>query len=251
MAECVLSVRDACYRYDHTEVLRNLTLDVARQEFLCVLGPSGCGKSTLLKLLAGALQPTSGQIEVRGLCRTVYQQDGLFPWLTVRQNVCCSVERLPKKEQQEKIAYWIDLVGLSGFEDHYPHELSGGMRQRGQLARVLAGEADVLLMDEPFSGLDYQTRHRMRVELRNALEHRPSTVIFVTHDVEEAIALGDRVVLLTGRPTGIQKIFDVPAPRQPAGTSRLAGEMVTEIIQLLGIYNAPEQAAPRRERESA
>ena len=198
------------------EVLRELSLGIKRGEFVAVVGPSGCGKTTLLNLLSGYDQPSSGAIMREGRVRMVYQQDGLFPWLTVAENIALGLRQIKSEaERAKQIAEMVRLIRLEGFEQHYPHQLSGGMRQRVELARALAGEADILLLDEPFSALDYLTRLRMRQELARILHERPRTVALVTHDIEEAAQLADRVIVLSERPAQIRSEFwiDVPRPR--------------------------------------
>jgi len=158
--------------------------------------------------------PVSGKVERDGIIRTVYQYDGLFPWLTVSENILMGLrdeQDIARREQE--LAALLDLIHLQGFEKHYPHQLSGGMKQRVELARVLAGDSDILLMDEPFSALDYQTRLRMRAELVRLLEKRPRTVVFVTHDIEEAAQLADRVLVLSNRPATICREFKIGAPK--------------------------------------
>ena len=187
------------------DVLQNVSLTIREGEFVAVVGPSGCGKTTLLNILSGFDQPTSGRIERSGAQRMVYQHDGLFPWSTAAQNIEMGLrdvaDPVARARQRDDM---LTLIGLSGFADHYPHQLSGGMRQRVELARALAGKSDVLLMDEPFSALDYITRLRMRHELARLLHERPRTVVLVTHDIEEAAQLADRVIVLSGRPGRIR-----------------------------------------------
>jgi NitT/TauT family transport system ATP-binding protein len=198
--------------------LENISLEVRPQEFLALLGPSGCGKSTLLYLMGGFIPIETGRIIVdekpvtkpgpdRGI---VFQHFALFPWKTVRDNVLYGLEkaRLPRAEREQKAKHFIDLVGLSGFEDSYPSQLSGGMKQRTALARTLAIDPDILLMDEPFGALDAQTRHLMQMELLNIWQSRPKTVIFVTHDVQEAVYLADRIAVMSARPGRIKTVVE-------------------------------------------
>jgi ABC-type nitrate/sulfonate/bicarbonate transport system ATPase subunit len=201
----MLRVRSVSRSFGKVEVLRDMSLDILKGEFVAVVGPSGCGKTTLLNLLSGYDAPSDGKIERLGSVRMIYQKDGLFPWRTVSQNIDMGLKHVNKasdRERQRKEL--VSLIGLDGFESHYPHQLSGGMRQRVELARALAGETDLLLMDEPFSALDYLTRLRMRDELARMLRERPRTVVLVTHDIEEAVQLADRVVVLSGRPAQIR-----------------------------------------------
>jgi NitT/TauT family transport system ATP-binding protein len=233
-----LVVDQVSHRYGEVAVLENLTLEVKAGEVVMLVGPSGCGKTTLLNLLSGHLAPVSGTITRAGTARTVYQQDGLFPWLTVWENVGLGLRSVPDQTQRDgEIAELLELVNLTGFKDHYPHQLSGGMRQRAELARVLAGESDILLMDEPFSALDYQARLTMRRELARVLQKRPRTVVFVTHDIEEAAQLADRVLVLSKRPATICQELPINLAR-PRG---LADDEVVEamrmILQALGLNN--------------
>ena len=206
--------------------LDDINLKVSPGEFVCVVGPSGCGKSTLLHLIAGLHAPTSGNVLVDdklvagpGTDRIlIFQELGLFPWLTVGANVefGMKMKGIPKAERREKIQYYLRLVHLSQFKDSYTHQLSGGMRQRVALARALATEPDVLLMDEPFAALDAQTRDLLHDELERIWAETGRTIIFVTHNVREAVRLGDRVVLFTFRPGRVKReiTIDRPRPRQ-------------------------------------
>jgi NitT/TauT family transport system ATP-binding protein len=208
---------------DALQALKDINLEVRPGEFLCVVGPSGCGKSTLLHLIAGLHRQTAGEIRVddreiqgTGTDRILIFQDlGLFPWLTVAQNVGFGMRMkgVPKAQREEKIREYLRLVHLSQFQDSYIHQLSGGMRQRVALARALAAEPDVLLMDEPFAALDAQTRDLLHDELERIWNETGRTVIFVTHNVREAVRLGDRVVLLTFRPGRIKREYPVELPR--------------------------------------
>ena len=191
--------------FGSVQVLRDFSLDIHRGEFVAIVGPSGCGKTTLLNLVSGFLDPVSGRVEREGRTRTVYQQDGLFPWLTAGENIALGLRGLPPGEERvRRLAEMIRLIGLQGFGGHYPHQLSGGMRQRVELARAVTGETDILLMDEPFSSLDYLTRLRLRREFSRMLAENPRTVLLVTHDIEEAAQLADRVVVLSDRPARIR-----------------------------------------------
>ena len=198
--------------------LDDISLDIRRREFIALLGPSGCGKSTLLYLIGGFLPIEKGRITVaqkpvvspgpdRGI---IFQHFALFPWKTVRSNVLYGLERmrLPRKERRQRAQSFIDLVGLGGFEDSYPAQLSGGMKQRAAIARTLAIDPEILLMDEPFGALDSQTRSLMQAELLNIWQRSPKTVIFVTHDVQEAVYLADRVAVMSARPGRIKAIVD-------------------------------------------
>jgi NitT/TauT family transport system ATP-binding protein len=203
--------------------LDRITLQVGSGEFLCIVGPSGCGKSTLLHIIAGLNRPSSGKILVDGSPVEgpgtdrilIFQELGLFPWLTVAQNVAFGLKMkgIAKAEREEKIHYYLRLVQLSKFADSYTHQLSGGMRQRVALARALATEPDVLLMDEPFAALDAQTRDMLHDELERIWAETGRTIIFVTHNVREAVRLGDRVALLTFRPGQVKQEFPISLPR--------------------------------------
>jgi NitT/TauT family transport system ATP-binding protein len=203
--------------YGETAVVSDLNLKVSKGEIVVLVGPSGCGKTTLLNLISGHIKPDSGTITLNGVTRTVYQSDGLFPWLTVEENIEMGLREISDvTKKQTELNELLELIHLSDFRNHYPHELSGGMRQRVELARVLAGHSDILLMDEPFSALDYQTRLRLRSELLRLLKKRPRTVVFVTHDIEEAAQLADRVLVLSKRPAHIshEHHIVVPQPRE-------------------------------------
>jgi NitT/TauT family transport system ATP-binding protein len=231
-----LSLNNVSHNYGEVHVLNNLSLTVQPGEFVVLVGPSGCGKTTLLNLLSGYLKPSSGSVEREGTIRTVYQQDGLFPWLTVNENIGMGLRLTNGKLPDEnEIRELIDLIHLQGFENHYPHQLSGGMRQRVELARVIAGHSDILLMDEPFSALDYQTRLRMRVELVRLLEKRPRTVVFVTHDIEEAVQLADRVLVLSNRPTSISKELHVKSAKPRNSTDDEVIEATKMILNEFGL----------------
>lgn len=204
-----------------------MTLTIEDAAFVCLLGPSGCGKSTLLYMLAGLLEPTSGRIEFKHtlgdghpLANLVFQDFGLFPWRTVQENVMLGLEirGVPRRKRMETAREYIEMVGLRGFEQNYPHQLSGGMKQRVGIARALANDPDVLLMDEPFGALDSQTRNTMQIELQRIISGKSKkTVVFVTHSIEEAILLADHVAVVTARPGRIREMIrvDLPRPRTP------------------------------------
>lgn len=208
-----------------TETLRDIQLRVASGEFLCLLGPSGCGKSTLLNLMAGLDRPDSGSLregeeEILGPSRhraLMFQEPALFPWLDVLDNVAFGLEvaGLSKKERRERASRYLDLVHLGGFQHCYVHELSGGMKQRVALARALCFDPKVLLMDEPFAALDAQTRDSLHEELQSIWKETGKTIVFVTHNVREALILGDRVILMSARPGRVIREFhfDLPRPR--------------------------------------
>jgi NitT/TauT family transport system ATP-binding protein len=204
-------------------VLAGIDFKVFEGELVAIVGPSGCGKTTFLNAVDGLVTLTGGEILVDGAPVTrpgpdralVFQNDSLFPWRTVLHNVTYGLElqgRLSKKEMNERALGLVDLVGLRGFAEHYPHELSGGMRQRVNIARALAIEPELLLLDEPFAALDAQTREFMQVELLNILARARTTALFITHQINEAIFLADRVVVFSARPARIKDIVDVDLP---------------------------------------
>jgi len=223
--------------------LDHINLQVRTGEFVCIVGPSGCGKSTLLMLIAGLHQQTSGQILIDGKPVQepgtdrimIFQEHGLFPWLTVGQNVefGMKMKGIAKAEREEKTRYYLRLVHLAKFKDSYIHQLSGGMRQRVAIARALATEPDVLLMDEPFAALDAQTRDLLHDELERIWNETGRTIIFVTHNVREAIRLGDRVVLMTFRPGRVKSEFPVELPRprhlEDPAVACAAGEILVQL----------------------
>jgi NitT/TauT family transport system ATP-binding protein len=205
-----------------TEALRDIHFDIGENEFVAVVGPSGCGKSTLLNIIAGLLSSTSGQIVFEGaptdsrpLTAVVFQDFALFPWRTVLKNIVYGLEErgLHKAEQLEIAKKYITMVGLQGFENKYPHQLSGGMKQRVSIARALANDPLLLLMDEPFSALDAQTRTLMQYELSRIWEETKKSFLYITHHIQEAVFLGDRVVVLSKRPGRILDIVQINLPR--------------------------------------
>lgn len=240
-----LTLDDAAIGRSGRPVLAGLDLDIAPGELLTVVGPSGCGKSTLLRTLAGLLPTLDGRAAQDGVPigrpgadrALVFQEDGLLPWRTVRRNVelPLAIRRVGRAERRARAADWLGRVGLTGREQELPHRLSGGQRQRVQLARALAGEPRALLMDEPFGALDAQTRAGMQQLLTEVLRSSRATVVFVTHDVDEAVFLGDRVALLGTGPGRAVRLLDVPHPRERAahgepGTVALR----REVLQSLG-----------------
>ncbi len=238
MKDKQLILDNVSFNYDELPVIQNLNIEVNADEFLVLVGPSGCGKTTLLNLLSGYLKPNSGKVETNGVIRTVYQQDGLFPWLTSSENIRMGLEGRDSNKIVSELKDLFELMHLQGFENSYPHELSGGMKQRVELARALAGDSDVLLMDEPFSALDYQTRLRMRHELIRLLNKHPRTVIFVTHDIEEAAQLADRVIVLSDRPATVFNELNINSQKPRALTDSSVIEAMTAILGSLNL-NTP------------
>ncbi|WP_104131621.1 ABC transporter ATP-binding protein [Cryobacterium sp. M91] len=203
-----------------TVALNDAALTIAPEEIVCVVGPSGCGKTSLLNLVAGFEMPTTGEIRVGGSRvrgpsqerAVVFQSDAVFPWLSVRDNIGFGLRAQGKSavERNERVARFIELVGLSEFANSYPKELSGGMRKRVDIARAYASNPDILLLDEPFGALDHFTKEVMWLALRQVAAAEPKTILFITHDIEEALFLGDRVVVMTPRPARVHSIIDVP-----------------------------------------
>jgi ABC-type nitrate/sulfonate/bicarbonate transport system ATPase subunit len=233
-----LELEKVSHSYGAVSVLNNLNLVVNPGEVVVLVGPSGCGKTTILNLLSGHIEPVSGSIQREGIIRTVYQHDGLFPWLTVSENISMGLRSIADATQRDQeLRELLTLIHMEDFEHHYPHQLSGGMRQRVELARVLAGDSDILLMDEPFSALDYQARLRMRRELVRLLEKRPRTVVFVTHDIEEAAQLADRVLVLSSRPATICHELTIETQKPRGLTDPAVIRAMEQIYKELGLNN--------------
>lgn len=242
-----LAIRDLSMTFrgdrDDVRVLDDLDLDVHEGEFVCILGPSGCGKSTLLNIVAGFLPPTAGTVridgeDVRGPDPRrifVFQERGVFPWLTVEGNIGFGLGRLSRQERERRIAHYVQLVGLNGFEMAYPHELSGGMKQRVEVARALAVDPDMLYLDEPFGALDSITRLVMRGELLRIWQAERKTILFVTHDIEESVQLADRVVILSARPARIRRIVEIDLPHPRDLSSRRYLELRDGIFEEIGL----------------
>jgi len=229
------------------EALSGVSFEVAPQEFLCLVGPSGCGKSTLLRLMAGLLQPTQGQVRLDGQPLTgprrqvgiVFQKANLMPWRSVRDNVVLPLELagVPRSEALRRADALIKLVGLAGFERARPRDLSGGMEQRVAIARALVHDPEILLLDEPFGALDAMTRERMSVELLRIWEASRKTVVMVTHSIQEAVFLADRVLVLSPRPGRIRATFDIPVPRPrdvAVQYTLLFGELAGQVRAAIG-----------------
>lgn len=229
------------------EALKDVSLDVAAGEFVVLLGPSGCGKSTLLRLVAGLDrdfrgsisqdgEPVAGTSLDRGI---VFQEPRLFPWATVTQNIALGLRNAPLSERakNDSIAAHISLVGLDGFAEAYPHQLSGGMAQRAAIARGLVNRPRLLLLDEPFGALDALTRARLQIELQRIWAHEKISMVLVTHDVDEAVLLGDRIIVLAPRPGRVARIFDVTVPRPRSRSSDDLVHTRNEILRTLGEGN--------------
>jgi NitT/TauT family transport system ATP-binding protein len=205
---------------DTVPVLERINLEVRRGEFVCIVGPSGCGKSTLLNIVAGFIPHSRGQVLVEGRPVAgpdarrifVFQENGIFPWLTVRDNITFGLSRSDAR-RDEILRHYVEMVGLNGFENAYPRELSGGMRQRVEIARALAANPDLIYMDEPFGALDFLTRLKMRNDLIRIWQEERKTILFVTHDIEEAVQLADRVIVMSRRPATVQEVVAVDLPR--------------------------------------
>jgi ABC-type nitrate/sulfonate/bicarbonate transport system ATPase subunit len=223
--------------------LEDINLDIADGEFICLVGPSGCGKSTLLNVMGGFLSPSSGSVTIDGEAVSgpdqrrilVFQERGVFPWLTVEGNIGFGLSKLSRAERERRIAHYVQLVRLQGFEHSYPSDLSGGMKQRLQVARALAVNPDILFLDEPFGALDSITRVIMRGELLRIWQTERRTIVFVTHDIDEAVQLADRVVVLSSRPARIQEVLniDIPHPRNISSPRYL--ELRDELLKQIGL----------------
>jgi NitT/TauT family transport system ATP-binding protein len=234
-------------------VLSGIDLDIAQGEFVCLIGESGCGKSTLLRMMAGLLTPTEGQVlhdgvPIRGINQAlgfVFQQDAVFPWLTVEKNVEYGPKSrgVPKAEREKLVAHWCAAVGLAGFRKAYPKELSGGMRKRVDLARAYANSPDVLLMDEPFAALDVQTKNVMQEAVLELWTRTRKTVVFVTHDLDEAVFLSDRVVVLSSRPGRVNAIVRNPLARPRTAETRVSDEFASAKRTLWNALQAARQAS--------
>jgi NitT/TauT family transport system ATP-binding protein len=227
-------------------VLEDINFDVQDGEFVCLVGPSGCGKSTLLNVMGGFLSPTSGSVTIDGEAVhgpdprriLVFQERGVFPWLTIEGNIGFGLSKLSDAERNQRIAHYVQMVRLQGFEQTYPSDLSGGMKQRLQVARALAVNPDILYLDEPFGALDSVTRFIMRGELLRIWQTERRTIIFVTHDIDEAVQLADRVVVLSSRPAKIQDILtiDIAHPRNLSSARYL--EHRDQLLKKIGLAYA-------------
>jgi NitT/TauT family transport system ATP-binding protein len=251
-----IEIQGLAMQFGELRVFENIDLEVGRRECVSIVGPSGCGKTTLLRNIDGLLRPAEGVVRINGAPVTappkgvavVFQMFGLFPWKTVYENVAYGLRMsgASKEQIREKVPYYVELVGLKGFEKAYPYQLSGGMQQRTGLARALAVEPEVLLMDEPFASIDAQTREILQFELLRIWESRPTSMVFVTHSIEEAVLMGDRVVVLHGRPSSVREVIDVGLPR-PRTRETLATPRFAEVRE--HVWSELMQEARQAERE--
>jgi NitT/TauT family transport system ATP-binding protein len=243
-------------QFGDLRVFENIDLAVGEREIVSIVGPSGCGKTTLLRCIDGLVAPSAGEIRIDGTTVTkpprgvavVFQQFGLFPWKTVYENVAYGLRLAGASKEQirESVPRHIELVGLEGFEKAYPYQLSGGMQQRTGLARALATEPHVLLMDEPFASIDAQTREILQFELLRIWERRPTSMVFVTHSIEEAVLMGDRVVVLRGRPSSVHEVIETGLPR-PRTREALSSPRFNEVRE--HVWSRLMHEAEQAERE--
>ncbi|MDQ7979384.1 ABC transporter ATP-binding protein [Paraburkholderia sp. SARCC-3016] len=255
--DVILDVRNLgkCFPTSHGEhvALDNISFQTHRREFVCVIGPSGCGKSTLIRILAGLERQTSGDVLLdgkpvdgpgadRGM---VFQGYTLFPWLTVKNNVMFGLKMngLGRTQAEREALQWLDLVGLAKFADVYPHQLSGGMKQRVAIARALANRPRILLMDEPFGALDAQTRAKMQAHLLDIWRNIDVTVLFITHDLDEAIFLADRILVLKANPGEVQELIEVPVPRPRDLAQSTSAEFIATRARLEALIHPPIAAS--------
>jgi NitT/TauT family transport system ATP-binding protein len=228
---------------EQIHVLERIDLTVREGEFVCIVGPSGCGKSTLLNIVGGFLVQSQGEAIVEGEPVDgpdprrvfVFQENGVFPWLTVEQNIGFGLSQKPPAEREDIVRHYTDMVGLTGFEKAYPRELSGGMRQRVEIARALAANPEIIYMDEPFGALDFITRIKMRSDLTRIWQAEKKTILFVTHDIEEAVQLADRVLVMSRRPATIQEDVQIDLPRPRDLDSRGYLEKRDHIFRAMGM----------------
>jgi NitT/TauT family transport system ATP-binding protein len=235
-------------------VLDDINLEIAPGEFFVIVGPSGCGKTTLLRILQGLVKPTEGRILVGGRRVEgpgtdrgfVFQQDALYPWRTVERNIVFGLELqgVAKRVARERASEMVELVGLKGFETYYPHELSGGMRQRVNLARAMAIEPQILLMDEPFAALDALTRETMQQELLRISAAAGTTIVFITHQLEEAVLLGDRVAVFSARPGRVREILSIEFPRPRDMSIRQTAPFQNHVGRISGLIGAHTSHEP-------
>ncbi len=257
--EVVMSIENlskvfASTKGEGTVALKNINFELRRREFVCVIGPSGCGKSTLIRILAGLDFPSGGRIlvngqAVQGPCSDrgmVFQGYTLFPWLTVKRNVMfgLTVGGMPYHQAEREALQWIDLVGLSKFAEHYPYQLSGGMKQRVAIARALANQPKVLLMDEPFGAVDAQTRARLQTYLLQIWKNINITILFITHDLDEAIYLADRILVLKAHPGEVSEVIEVPVPRPRNPEQFISPEFLATRRRLEELIHPPAAREP-------
>lgn len=252
--EVILEVKDLHKTFESSQgevtALKNINFKTHRREFVCVIGPSGCGKSTLIRILAGLETPSSGQVLLDGEPKSepgpdrgmVFQGYTLFPWLTIKKNVMfgLQMEGKSKTTAESEALQWIDLVGLTKFVDAYPHQLSGGMKQRVAIARALANQPRILLMDEPFGALDAQTRFKMQTNLIDIWKNIDITVLFITHDLDEAIYLADRILVLKAHPGEVQEVIEVSVPRPRTPDQFLSPEFLATKKRLEELIHPPK-----------
>ena len=241
------------YESHQQAVFENISLEIHRREFVCIIGPSGCGKSTLIRIVAGLEEATAGEMLLDGKPVSgpgpdrgmVFQGYTLFPWRTVKQNVMFGLEMQGKSsaEAEGTAREWLEMVGLSPFEEAYPHELSGGMKQRVAIARALANEPRILIMDEPFGALDALTRARMQAYLLQIWKKVDVTILFITHDLEEAVYLSDRILVLGGSPGGIREFIENPVPRPRTPQQFLTPEFLAVKHRLDELIHAPGESS--------
>jgi ABC-type nitrate/sulfonate/bicarbonate transport system ATPase subunit len=236
------------HKGDQVTVFENINLNIQDGEMVCFLGPSGCGKSTLLRIIAGFEPPSGGRLRVNGKPVKgpsadhifVFQHSGLFPWMTVAENVGLGLRHLKNPDERNRqILEFVEMVELEGFEQHYPRQLSGGMQRRAELARALAVNPDIMIMDEPFSGLDFLTHMKMREEVVNMHTFIQKTMLLVTHNIDDALIMGDRVVILGGVPTGVvmDQVLDFPRPRNFEKSPELS-MLRSELFLMMGVNYA-------------
>lgn len=241
--------------------VRDLSLEVSDKELVSLIGPSGCGKTTILNVIAGFLEPTSGEIRIDGgrikdresVCGVVFQADSVFPWMSVRKNIGygLAVQGMPKKERENVVEKYLHLVGLTNFADDWPRKLSGGMKKRVDLARAYAANPEILLLDEPFGSLDVLTKESMQMLLLRIWQAEKKTIVLVSHDIEEAIFLSHRVVVMTPSPGTINRTFDIPfeMPRDPSLKLSLEFlELRRQIVEALTAQNGTQTIAPLLQR---
>jgi NitT/TauT family transport system ATP-binding protein len=255
--DIILEVKNLTKRFGETVALKDISFTTHRREFVCIVGPSGCGKSTLARILAGLEAQSEGEVllegrPARGPGRDrgmVFQGYTLFPWLTVKKNVMfgLTVNKTGRLQAEREALQWLQLIGLEKFADSYPHQLSGGMKQRVAIARALANQPRILLMDEPFGALDAQTRARMQAHLLEIWRKIDITIIFITHDLDEAIFLADRILVLKPHPGEVQELIEVPVPRPRSPAQFLTPEFLATKARLEALIHASSQTAAEEE----